>query len=139
MAHFLFGIKSLPEPMLSTTQQQQQAIVWTIVDSSSAWSSDIHLRAISQDIPQPSVTKISLKIAYLKFQSNLSGANDLKLSRSQWVNPVSHVSVRYDNGNGLRQALQRYTFMYIFSFHIDSTLVYFRAHISSGVPFTNTD
>ena len=35
------------------------------------------MRAISQEMPQPSITKISLKITYLKFYSNLSGANEL--------------------------------------------------------------
>ena len=33
-------------------------------------SSDNHLRAISQEKPQPSITKVSLKITYLKFHSN---------------------------------------------------------------------
>ena len=40
-------------------------------------SSDIHSRAISQEMPQPSITKIRLKITYLKFHSNFSGANEL--------------------------------------------------------------
>ena len=33
--------------------------------------------AVSQDMPQPSTTKISLKITFLKFYSNLSGVNEL--------------------------------------------------------------
>ena len=37
-------------------------------------SNNIHLRAISQKIPQPSITKINLKITYLKFHSNLPEA-----------------------------------------------------------------
>ena len=49
----------------------------------------MHLRVISQEIPQPSITKTSLKIVYLKFHSNLPGANELKSStissRAQWV------------------------------------------------------
>ena len=49
--------------------------------SLSLWSSlkfsDIHIRAISQDMPQPSVNKIHLKITYLKFHSNFPGANKL--------------------------------------------------------------
>ena len=53
------GTKPLPEPN---------------VDLSSVKSSGIHLRAILQEIPQPSVTEISLKITYLKFCSNLPGA-----------------------------------------------------------------
>ena len=53
-----------------------QAITWTNVDLSSVRSSGIHLSAILQEIPQPSVTEISLTIIYLKFCSNLPGAND---------------------------------------------------------------
>ena len=53
------------------------AITWTNVDLSSVRSSGIHLRAISQEIPQPLFTKVSLKIAYLKLNWNLPGANDL--------------------------------------------------------------
>ena len=46
---------------------RHQAITWTNVDWSSVTYSDIHLRAISQEIPQPWIPKISLKINYLKF------------------------------------------------------------------------
>ena len=42
----------------------------TSVDLPPLRSSDIHLRAILQGMPQPSITKISLKITYLKFQLN---------------------------------------------------------------------
>ena len=55
-----------------------QAITWTKVDWSSLKSSDIHIRAISQKMPQPSITKICLKNTYLKFHSNFPGANELK-------------------------------------------------------------
>ena len=41
-------------------------------------SSDLHIRAISQEMPQPSITKICLKIVYLKLHSNLPGSNELK-------------------------------------------------------------
>ena len=44
---------------------------------SSVRSSDIHLGAISQWIPEASITKISLHIICLKFHSNLPGANEL--------------------------------------------------------------
>ena len=40
-------------------------------------SSDIHIRTISQEMPQPSITKICLKITCLKFHSNFAGANEL--------------------------------------------------------------
>ena len=55
-----------------------QAITWNNVDLSSVRASDIHIRAISQKIPQPSVTKMSLEFAYLTFHSNFPGVNDLK-------------------------------------------------------------
>ena len=55
------GTKPLPEPMLTDHQ----------------WSpSDIHIRAISLEVPQPSVTEICLKIMYLNFHSNFPGANE---------------------------------------------------------------
>ena len=54
------GTKPLPEPMLTYHQ-----------------SSVIHLRAISQEIPQPPFTKISLKITYLESNWNIPGANEL--------------------------------------------------------------
>ena len=39
-----------------------QAITWTNVDLSSVRSSDNHLKAIAPEMPQPSITKIALKI-----------------------------------------------------------------------------
>ena len=39
----------------------------TKFDKSSVKSSDIHLRTISQETPQPLIVKINLKITYLKF------------------------------------------------------------------------
>ena len=56
---------------------RHQAITWTNVDLSPARCSGIHLSAILQEIPQPSVTEISSKITYLKLCSNLPGANEL--------------------------------------------------------------
>ena len=44
---------------------------------SSMKSSDIHIRAILQEMPQSSITKIILKIACLKFHSNFPGSNEL--------------------------------------------------------------
>ena len=46
---------------------RHQAITWTNVDWSSVKSSDIHIRAISQEMPQSSISKIHLKITYIKF------------------------------------------------------------------------
>ena len=54
--------KPLPEPMLTDHHLK---------------SSDIHIRAISQEMPQPSITKIHLKITYLEFHSNFPRANEL--------------------------------------------------------------
>ena len=55
----------------------QETITWTNVDWSSMKSSDIHIRAISHQMPQPSITKICLQITCLKFHSNFPGANEL--------------------------------------------------------------
>ena len=55
-------------------------VTLTNVDLSPIRSSDIHLRAITQEIPQPSISKISVKIEYLKFHSNPPGANKLNVS-----------------------------------------------------------
>ena len=47
---------------------------WLIISKVCA----VHTRTISEEIPQPWIIKISLKITSLKFLSNLLGANDLK-------------------------------------------------------------
>ena len=57
---------------------RHQAITWTNVDLSSLRPSDVHLRAISLEILQPSVTKISFKIIFQTFYWNLPGANELR-------------------------------------------------------------
>ena len=41
-------------------------------------ASGIHLRAISQEIPQPLITEIRLKIIYVKFHSDLPGDSESK-------------------------------------------------------------
>ena len=61
-----------PQGIMDLGQHWHQAITWTNVDLSSVWSIDIHMRAISQEIPQPLVTKSSLKSP-----------------RPQWVKTVS--------------------------------------------------
>ena len=60
-------------PRLRLVVSRQKSITWTNIDLLSVRSSDIPLRAISQEIPQPSTTKISLKITYQTFYSNLPG------------------------------------------------------------------
>ena len=54
-----------------------QAIAWTNVDLSSLRSNDVHLRAISLEISQPSVNKMTLKIVFRLFYWILPGANEL--------------------------------------------------------------
>ena len=54
-------------PMWWLGAWRHQAITWTNVDLSLVRSSDKHMRAISQDILQPWITKITTKITYLKF------------------------------------------------------------------------
>ena len=72
-----------------------QAITWTNVDLLSVHFNDIYLRAILQATYQPAITKINLKIIYIKFCSNLPGTNELKFTTTspcgQWVNQM----VRY--------------------------------------------
>ena len=52
--------------------------LWEVVfQERSVRSSNIQLRAISQEIPQPSNSNKSFKFMYLKFHSNLPGANGL--------------------------------------------------------------
>ena len=46
------------------------------VGVSPVMSSNIHLREISSEIPQPSIDTISLKITYLKSYSNLPRTNE---------------------------------------------------------------
>ena len=55
------GTKPLPEPMLTDHQ-------WC--------PSDTHIRTISQEMPQPSIHRIRLKITYINFHSNFPGANE---------------------------------------------------------------
>ena len=43
-------------------------------------SNDIHLRSISQEILQPTITNISFEIAHLNIEFNLTGANELKIN-----------------------------------------------------------
>ena len=43
-------------------------------------SNDIHLRSISQEILQPTITNISFKIVHLNIQFNLTGVNELKIN-----------------------------------------------------------
>ena len=55
----------------------QQAITWTNLDSSSVKSSDIHIRAISQEMSQTPITKIHLKLTFLKRHPNFPAASEV--------------------------------------------------------------
>ena len=103
------GTKPLPEPMLN-------------VNLSSVRSSDIYLRASSQDITQPSISEIIWKIKYLKFHSNFQGANELRkfvaaadedaeteLKSPQWGDlmtstPLVNTSIMYADNTNMRNA-----------------------------------
>ena len=70
--------------------------------------SDIHIRAISQEMPQPSITKICFKITCLKFYSNFPGANELNYINTYSMKSHSDVFEGFINdlvsifsGNGL--------------------------------------
>ena len=56
---------------------RHQAITWTNVDLSSVRSCGFHEMAISQEMPQSSITKICLKITCQKFHTNFPGVNEL--------------------------------------------------------------
>ena len=61
------------------------AVAWCLTSSShymkQCWLiiSEIHIRAILQEMPQPSIPKICLKITYVEFHSNFPDANELIL------------------------------------------------------------
>ena len=81
-------------------------------DLSSVRSSDIHLKAISQRIPQPSITKFSLKMTSLKFIKNSQGQPMRLTHNLSWVTHicVSKLTIiASDNGlsTGRRQAIIR--------------------------------
>ena len=80
-----FGTRDLGQHWFSQwlVAWRHQAITWTNVDLSSLRSHDVNLMAISLEISLPSVTKIGLKIIFLK--------NLLKSPRGQWVK----VTARY--------------------------------------------
>ena len=62
---------------------RHQAITWTNVDLPSVRSIGIHLSIISQEILQPSITKISWKIAF-KFPTGFGKPGKIKFSGKSW-------------------------------------------------------
>ena len=61
-------------------------------------SSDIDSRAISQEMHQPSITKIHLKITCLKFHSNFPGAYELTAGTNGACCPIGHYWHYYSTG-----------------------------------------
>ena len=90
-----------------------QVITWTNVDWSSVKSNDIHVRAISHEMPQPENTKICLKIASLKFHWNLPVANELINSTT-----ASHLNQSYLSHTACYQYLIRVTVYELYPIHI---------------------
>ena len=52
-------------------------------------SNDIHLRSISQEILQPTSINFSFKITHLNIQFNLTGANELKITKEIYFHKVT--------------------------------------------------
>ena len=88
-----------------------RAITWTNVDLSSLRSSDVYLRAISLEISQPSVTKISMKIIFPRFYWNLPGANELHFGRIFHIttSPIRIYWNAYYWGGGVYQVFDNCT------------------------------
>ena len=74
------------------------------VDSTSVRSNDIHLRAISQVIPQPAITQFTLEITYLEFHLILPGTYGLICVSKEY--PILQLSsgIFADNSNCLHMA-----------------------------------
>ena len=94
---------------------------WTNVDLSLVKSSDIHLRAISQEVPRPRNTKLSLKITSKVFHYNHPGTNELT-----WNVHSERISDLCEICNDLTEvgSLQYMSFWY----HIFMWLLYMRRH-----------
>ena len=86
-------------------------------------SNDAHLRAISLEMSQPSVTKISVKIIFLRFYWNLPGANELNDS-ILWHKPESSNPLTYHS--------PRIHFSHCYFMKTKFKLIYFMS--SKGIP-----
>ena len=77
-----------------TTPWWHQAITWTDIDFSPVRTIDIHLRAVSQEIIINiyNYHEFYLLIIFLKFPSNLPGANELNMEWKMKVN-CCHISL----------------------------------------------
>ena len=72
--HSIYFMVNTVAPDDLVTQRTSDAVTMVLPVK----STDIHIRAISQEMPHPSITQISLKITYLRFHSKFPGANELK-------------------------------------------------------------
>ena len=79
----------------STLAQVPEPITWSNVDLSSVRPSDILLRAILQQVSQPSITVIVLKSTHLNFHWNLPGHYELTLPPPSMSNRVNHSSITH--------------------------------------------
>ena len=114
-----YGDRDLGQPWLRKWlgAWRHQAITWTNVDLSSARSSDIHLRASSQEIiTQPSITEIIWKIKYLKFHSNSPGANELithLVLRTEYFSKTRSRPCCWCPGSSFHQVISSHSIGYI--------------------------
>ena len=81
---------SWPDPLYAW---RHQAITWTNVDLSSVRSIDIQLMTISQEMPQPLITKISLKNTYELKKSNDTVSHQLLLHVSNPSMPAGCICI----------------------------------------------
>ena len=73
------------------------SLTWSNVDLLSLRSNDDHMKAISQEIPQPSTNSTSLKITSTKIWSKSPQANELSLL----LEHVQHHSITWANAHFL--------------------------------------
>ena len=69
--HLMTDILTIPFIVLRWIVQdlfneETPPMTWTNIDLSLKWYSDIHRTTISKEIPQPSMTKVTWKVTYLK-------------------------------------------------------------------------
>ena len=103
---------------------------WVNIDSGNGLlltvhSNDIHIRAISQEMCQPSITEIHLKMTYLNIHSIFQGANELTLTCT--LPTYRQQQPNYQIYHYKFQSLCKHlTSMYF----IDPSQIYHRAHVS---------
>ena len=73
---------------------RHQVITWNNVDWSSVETRETDIRAISQQMPKPSITKIGLIITCLKFHSDFPGANESPPFIFTYIFTYTYIRVR---------------------------------------------